>query len=158
MFTPVITIVTAIITDVVFLNSLYFIFLPPMNYFILCFCYLLLLKNPRTFTVFISQILSDTSIRFCSGICVLLMFFIIQSSVFSFFNCITACFFLQYFPVIFSVSHFYNYWYYSISSILNNWLYFAVRSPLHGAPVLIYPVFKATAKSAIVVSSLSPER
>ena len=44
------------------------------------------------------------------------------------------------------------------SSILNNWLYFATRSDLEGAPVLIWHVFNATAKSAIVVSAVSPER
>ena len=33
-----------------------------------------------------------------------------------------------------------------------------VRSLLLGAPALIWPVFRATARSAIVVSSVSPER
>ncbi len=44
------------------------------------------------------------------------------------------------------------------SSILNNWLYFATRSDRDGAPVLICPQLVATAKSAMVVSSVSPER
>ena len=39
-----------------------------------------------------------------------------------------------------------------------SWLYLAVRSPLEGAPALIWPALVATAKSAIVVSSVSPER
>ena len=34
----------------------------------------------------------------------------------------------------------------------------AVRSPREGAPALIWPAFTATARSAIVVSSVSPER
>ena len=34
----------------------------------------------------------------------------------------------------------------------------AVRSERQGAPVLIIPVFKPTARSAMVVSSVSPER
>ena len=42
------------------------------------------------------------------------------------------------------------------SSILDNLLYFAVLSLLHGAPVFICPELQATAISAIVVSSLSP--
>ena len=46
----------------------------------------------------------------------------------------------------------------SSSSILSNWLYFATRSDLEGAPVLIWQVLSATARSAIVVSSVSPER
>jgi len=37
-------------------------------------------------------------------------------------------------------------------------LYFAVRSPRQGLPVLICPAFTATARSAIVASSVSPER
>jgi len=37
----------------------------------------------------------------------------------------------------------------SSASIRNNWLYFAVRSPLQGAPVLICPVQRPTAKSAM---------
>ena len=41
------------------------------------------------------------------------------------------------------------------SSILDNLLYFAVLSLLHGAPVFICPELQATAISAIVVSSLS---
>ena len=44
------------------------------------------------------------------------------------------------------------------SSIANNLLYFAILSVLDIEPVLICPVFKATARSAIVVSSDSPER
>src|SRR5947208_146356 len=46
----------------------------------------------------------------------------------------------------------------SSSSIRSSWLYLAVRSPREGAPVLICPAFVATARSAIVVSSVSPER
>jgi len=45
-----------------------------------------------------------------------------------------------------------------ISSILNNWLYFAVLSDLDIEPVLICIAFFATAISAIIVSSVSPER
>ena len=37
-------------------------------------------------------------------------------------------------------------------------MYFATRSDLEGAPVLIWHVFSATARSAIVVSAVSPER
>ena len=44
------------------------------------------------------------------------------------------------------------------SSIRRSWLYFATRSLRLGAPVLIWQVFNATARSAIVVSSVSPER
>ena len=40
----------------------------------------------------------------------------------------------------------------------SSWLYFATRSVRDGAPVLIWPAFVATARSAIVVSSVSPER
>ena len=43
------------------------------------------------------------------------------------------------------------------SSILNNWLYLATRSDLEGAPVFICPEFVATAISAIVASSVSPD-
>ena len=46
----------------------------------------------------------------------------------------------------------------SSSSIRRSWLYFATRSLRLGAPVLIWQVFNATARSAIVVSSVSPER
>src|SRR2546421_13039402 len=46
----------------------------------------------------------------------------------------------------------------SSSSIRNNWLYFAVRSPRQTLPVLICPAFNATARSAIVVPSVSPAR
>ena len=35
---------------------------------------------------------------------------------------------------------------------------FATRSDLDGAPVLIWQVLRATARSAIVVSAVSPER
>lgn len=38
------------------------------------------------------------------------------------------------------------------------WLYLATRSERAGAPVLIWPQLVATARSAIVVSSVSPER
>ena len=44
------------------------------------------------------------------------------------------------------------------SSMRSSWLYFAVRSPRHGAPVLICPQFNATDRSAIKLSSVSPER
>ena len=46
----------------------------------------------------------------------------------------------------------------SSSSIRRSWLYFATRSERVGAPVLIWPAFVATARSAIVASSVSPER
>lgn len=46
----------------------------------------------------------------------------------------------------------------TLSEILNNWLYLAIRSDLDIDPVLICCVFNPTAKSAIEVSSLSPER
>jgi enolase len=39
-----------------------------------------------------------------------------------------------------------------------SWLYFATRSEREGAPVLIWPQPVATARSAIVTSSVSPER
>ena len=42
------------------------------------------------------------------------------------------------------------------SSIRRSWLYLAIRSEREADPVLICPVFKATAKSAIVLSSVSP--
>ena len=42
--------------------------------------------------------------------------------------------------------------------MFNSLLYFATLSVLHGAPVLICPAFIATATSASVVSSVSPER
>ena len=38
-----------------------------------------------------------------------------------------------------------------------SWLYLAKRSDLENEPVLIWPVFRATDKSAIVVSSVSPD-
>src|SRR5213078_3867436 len=46
----------------------------------------------------------------------------------------------------------------SSSSIRSSWLYFATRSERAGAPVLICPQLVATARSAIVVSSVSPDR
>ena len=46
----------------------------------------------------------------------------------------------------------------SASSIRSSWLYLATRSERDGAPVLICPQPVATARSAIVVSSVSPER
>src|SRR5579863_2106595 len=46
----------------------------------------------------------------------------------------------------------------SCSSMRSSWLYFAVRSERQGAPVLICPQPVATARSAIVTSSVSPER
>ena len=44
------------------------------------------------------------------------------------------------------------------SSIRSNWLYLAIRSEREAEPVLIWPVFSATARSAMKVSSVSPER
>jgi hypothetical protein len=44
------------------------------------------------------------------------------------------------------------------SSMRRSWLYFAVRSPRHGAPALIWPQLNPTARSAIKLSSVSPER
>ena len=44
------------------------------------------------------------------------------------------------------------------ASIRSSWLYLATRSVRAGAPVLIWPALVATARSAMVVSSLSPER
>src|SRR5918992_1093045 len=46
----------------------------------------------------------------------------------------------------------------SSSSIRSRRLYFAVRSPREGAPALIWPAPVATARSAMVVSSVSPDR
>src|SRR2546425_12768603 len=46
----------------------------------------------------------------------------------------------------------------SSSSIRSNRLYLAVRSVRDSEPVLIWPVFRPTAKSAIVTSSVSPDR
>ena len=40
----------------------------------------------------------------------------------------------------------------------SSWLYFATRSLRAGAPVLIWPQFVATARSAMVTSSVSPLR
>src|SRR5262249_27929882 len=44
------------------------------------------------------------------------------------------------------------------SSMRSSWLYLATRSVRDGAPVLIWPQPVATARSAIVTSSVSPER
>ncbi len=46
----------------------------------------------------------------------------------------------------------------SSSSMRSSWLYFATRSLRAGAPVLIIPQLVATARSAIVASSVSPLR
>src|SRR5690606_32753179 len=46
----------------------------------------------------------------------------------------------------------------SISSIRISWLYFASRSDRASEPVLIWPQLVATARSAMVESSVSPER
>ena len=46
----------------------------------------------------------------------------------------------------------------SISSMRRSWLYFAMRSVRQREPVLIWPALVATAMSAMVVSSVSPER
>ena len=40
----------------------------------------------------------------------------------------------------------------------SNWLYFETRSLRDNEPVLIWPAFRPTAISAIVESSVSPER
>ena len=45
----------------------------------------------------------------------------------------------------------------SLSSILSNWLYLDILSLLDAEPVLIWQVFIATAKSAIVESEVSPD-
>src|SRR4051812_41669007 len=46
----------------------------------------------------------------------------------------------------------------SSSSMRSNWLYFATRSVRLAEPVLIWPALVATARSAIVTSSVSPDR
>src|SRR4051812_37666317 len=46
----------------------------------------------------------------------------------------------------------------SCCSIRNSWLYLAVRSERASEPVLIWPQLVATARSAMVESSVSPER
>ncbi len=46
----------------------------------------------------------------------------------------------------------------SSSSMRRSWLYFAVRSERASEPVLICPQLVATARSAMVASSVSPER
>src|SRR5699024_9065312 len=46
----------------------------------------------------------------------------------------------------------------SVSSIRSSSLYLATRSLRAGAPLLIWPTPVATARSAITVSSVSPER
>ena len=46
----------------------------------------------------------------------------------------------------------------SISSIRISWLYLAIRSVREAEPVLICPQLRATARSAMVVSSVSPLR
>src|SRR6202034_995322 len=46
----------------------------------------------------------------------------------------------------------------SDSSMRSSWLYLATRSERAGAPVFIWPHPVATARSAMVVSSVSPER
>src|ERR1019366_9624818 len=46
----------------------------------------------------------------------------------------------------------------SSSSMRRSRLYLATRSEREGAPVLIWPIPMATTKSAIVVSSVSPDR
>src|SRR5919107_1684110 len=46
----------------------------------------------------------------------------------------------------------------SASSMRSSWLYFATRSVRLADPVLIWPALVATARSAIVTSSVSPER
>ena len=44
-----------------------------------------------------------------------------------------------------------------ISSIRNNWLYLQTLSVLDAEPVFIWPIPIATDKSAMVVSSVSPD-
>ena len=44
------------------------------------------------------------------------------------------------------------------SSIRSSWLYFAILSERESEPVFIWPQFRATARSAMVLSSVSPER
>src|SRR5213080_4470573 len=46
----------------------------------------------------------------------------------------------------------------SSSSMRRSWLYLQTRSVRLADPVLIWPTLVATARSAIVVSSVSPER
>ena len=46
----------------------------------------------------------------------------------------------------------------SASSMRSSWLYFATRSVRLAEPVLICPALVATARSAMVASSVSPER
>ena len=46
----------------------------------------------------------------------------------------------------------------SSSSMRRSWLYFATRSVRDAEPVLIWPQLVATARSAIVTSSVSPLR
>ena len=46
----------------------------------------------------------------------------------------------------------------SSPSMRSSWLYLATRSVRLGAPVLIWPALVATTMSAMVVSSVSPER
>src|SRR5216684_9328699 len=49
-------------------------------------------------------------------------------------------------------------WLPSSCSMRSNWLYLAVRSDRASDPVLIWPQLVATARSAMVESSVSPER
>ena len=46
----------------------------------------------------------------------------------------------------------------SSSSMRRSWLYLAMRSVREALPVLIWPAPVATARSAMKVSSVSPER
>ena len=46
----------------------------------------------------------------------------------------------------------------SSSSIRISWLYLAIRSLRDMEPVLIWPLFTPTARSAMKLSSVSPER
>ena len=46
----------------------------------------------------------------------------------------------------------------SCSSLRSSWLYLAIRSERDIAPDLIWPDYVATAMSAMVESSVSPER
>ena len=77
-----------------------------------------------------------------------------------FFSAILFCVFRQIYFTFFSFLLYPPYTVHSpsSSSILRSWLYLATRSVRAGAPVLICPAFMPTAMSAIVVSSVSPER
>ncbi len=64
----------------------------------------------------------------------------------------------QVFLFYFSFSYLYLLVQPNSSSMRMSWLYLAIRSVRESEPVLICPLLVATAMSAIVVSSVSPER